>query len=71
MVHQERNDLIHPDKCPSPLSSSDALAFGDTLESRSEFEVTYPPLKHSRIEGPHGPCWYPETPSFRASGSCE
>ena len=31
MVHQERDDLIHPDKCPSPLSSSDALAFGDTL----------------------------------------
>ena len=31
MVHQERDDLIHPDKCPSPLSSSNALAFGDTL----------------------------------------
>ena len=31
MVHQERDDLIHPDKCPSPLSSADALAFGDTL----------------------------------------
>ena len=31
MVHQERDDLICPDRCPSPLSSADKLAFGDTL----------------------------------------
>ena len=31
MIHQERDDLIHPDMCPSPLSSADKLAFGDTL----------------------------------------
>ena len=39
MVHQERDDLIHPDKCPSPLSSSDALAFGDTLMANRHTSV--------------------------------
>ena len=33
MVHTERDDLIDPDNCPSPLSSADAIAFGDTLNA--------------------------------------
>ena len=33
IFHTERDDLIDPDNCPSPLSSADAIAFGDTLNA--------------------------------------